>query len=93
MAQPEIWFWIAATVLTLFALWVVLRPLLSKREIATPDQIESNAAIYRGQLDELERDLAAGTLDAEHYAESRRELERRLLEEASSSTSPRPPAG
>ncbi|MBI5751307.1 MAG: c-type cytochrome biogenesis protein CcmI [Hydrogenophilales bacterium] len=92
MAQPEIWFWIAATVLTLFALWVVLRPLLSKREIATPDQIESNAAIYRGQLDDLERDLAAGTLDAEHYAESRRELERRLLDEASPSAAPRPSA-
>lgn len=92
MAQPEIWFWVSAIALTLFALGVLLRPLLSKRESATPDQIESNAAIYRGQLDELERDLAAGTLDADHYAESRRELERRLLEEASPSAMPRPTA-
>lgn len=92
MAQPEIWFWVAATASTLFALGVVLRPLLSKRESAAPDQLESNAAIYRGQLDELERDLAAGTLDADHYAESRRELERRLLEEASPSALPRPSA-
>lgn len=92
MAQPEIWFWLSATVLILFALGVVMRPLLSQRAIATPDQIESNAAIYRGQLDELERDLAAGTLDADHYAESRRELERRLLEESSPSALLRPTA-
>lgn len=90
MAQPEVWFWLSATAFILFALGMVLRPLLSKREVLTPDQLESNASIYRGQLEELERDLASGTLEAGHYAESRHELERRLLEEASSSALPRP---
>jgi cytochrome c-type biogenesis protein CcmH len=85
----QIWFWLSIQ-LTLFALGVLLRPCFPS--VRSPRSVESNAAIYRGQLDELERDLAAGTLDAEHYAESRRELERRLLEEASPPILPRPTA-
>lgn len=82
MAPPDIWFWLIAAGFTLVAVAILLRPLRLTRDLDAPDQAESNATLYRGQLDELERDLANGVLDAARYAESRRELERRLLEEA-----------
>lgn len=43
---------------------------------------EINANIYRDQLAELDRDLAAGTLAQADHAQARGELQRRLLDDA-----------
>ena len=43
---------------------------------------EINAGIYRDQLAELDRDLAAGTIAETDHAQARGELQRRLLDDA-----------
>ncbi|WP_442593357.1 c-type cytochrome biogenesis protein CcmI [Parapusillimonas sp. JC17] len=43
-----------------------------------------NAAVLRDQLEELEQDLASGTLSPRAYTEAKRELQRRTLEEVES---------
>lgn len=43
---------------------------------------EEGLAVYRDQLKELERDLAAGLIDADAVETARREIERRILNEA-----------
>jgi len=76
-------FLIAAAILALLALAWLLRPLLRR---ATPAQSISrqalNAAIYRDQLAELERDRNAGSIAAADYEPARAELQRRLLQDA-----------
>lgn len=73
-------FWIAAALLAAAALALVLRPLGSRRA-GTASRSELNASVYRDQLRELEADLRAGTLAPADYERSRREIERRLLED------------
>ena len=74
-------FWISGALLAAAALALALRPLLSRgrRESASRDAL--NVAVYRDQLRELEADRDAGKLGAEDYERSRRELEKRLLED------------
>lgn len=76
-------FLIAAAILVALTLPFLIVPLVRQR---APDAAASrnaiNAGIYRDQLAELERDFAAGSLDRADYEESRRELQRRLLEDA-----------
>lgn len=75
-------FVVIAVGMTVFALFWVLRPLLRSRVadsgLATR---ESNLAILRDQLGELERDLVSGVISAEQHAKARAELERRAIEE------------
>jgi cytochrome c-type biogenesis protein CcmH len=47
-----------------------------------------NVSVYRDQMRELEADLATGVLSRDRYDEARRELERRLLEDAASAAQP-----
>ena len=49
---------------------------------------EANIAIHRDQLRELESDLAAAKISREDYDRSRRELERRVLEDIAVSEAP-----
>ena len=49
---------------------------------------EANIAIHRDQLRELESDLAAAKISREDYERSRRELERRVLEDVAVSEAP-----
>jgi cytochrome c-type biogenesis protein CcmH len=70
----------AAAALALAALAVLLRP---ARRTPAADRDTLNLSVYRDQLRELEADRAAGTLAAQDYERSRRELERRLLDDAS----------
>lgn len=81
-------FWIIAVVLAAAALAFVLPPLLlgQTRDGATAG--ESNIALHRDQLRELDADFAAGTLSPEHYQEARRETERRVLEETADGAAP-----
>jgi len=67
------------------ALLFVLPPLLRARRDAggvTRDAV--NVSVYRDQLRELEADLEGGVLSRDRYDEAKRELERRLLDDAAS---------
>ena len=86
-------FWIIAALLAAGALAFVLPPLLRRRpagSAATAD--ETNVALYRDQLKELDADLAAGTLGPEQHGEARREIERRLLDDVRAAAAPSAPA-
>lgn len=76
-------FWISAGLLTALALAILCWPLLRRRVSSQTSRRAINAAIYRDQLAELERDLQSGALSQQDYASARDELERRLLEDAS----------
>jgi cytochrome c-type biogenesis protein CcmH len=72
----------AAAVMCVLALWLVLRPLLSRRDAAAAPQADQlNLAVLRDQLRELEADREQGSIDAEAYAAARRELEQRVAED------------
>ena len=71
-----------ASILLALALVVLLRPLLRREAaVASIARAEINARIYRNQLAELDTDRANGILDPSVYDQSRRELERRALED------------
>ena len=74
-------FWMTALLLSAVALLFILPPLL--RRTARPSAVDSadeNMALHQQQFAELEADLANGVLDADQYEQSRRELERRVLQ-------------
>lgn len=81
-------FWIAAGLLTALVLALLCRPLLRRRDAAGASRKALNAAIYRDQMAELERDLQGGSLSREDYAVARDELERRVLEDVSADDAP-----
>jgi cytochrome c-type biogenesis protein CcmH len=88
------WFWILGVALAALALVLTLRPLLFTPREKKLSRSESNIAIYRDQLAELDADLAVGKLAPADHARSRAELEARLLQdvapqEAPPSASPR----
>lgn len=88
-------FLIAAAILVAVTLLLLLPPLLKQRASgAEASRNAINAGIYRDQLAELERDFASGSLNQADYEEGRRELQRRLLEDAggegAASTRPQP---
>lgn len=73
----------AAAALVAVALAILLPPLLRRRAPqAEASRAAANAAIYRDQLAELEHDLAEGSLSQADFDQGRRELQRRLLEDA-----------
>jgi len=74
-------FWTVGVLFAAGALLFVLPPLLSRREAPGVARGETNVAIYRDQLRELDADLAAGVLGAEQHEKARRELEARLIED------------
>ena len=81
-------FVLAAAILVAVTLVVLLRPWNRKPKPAAGSTSEINAGIYRDQLAELDRDLAAGTLSAEDHAQARAELQRRLLDDVSATDTP-----
>lgn len=78
-------FILAAAALSAVALALLLRPwwrTLSASRAASADSRELNAAIYRDQLAELDRDRAGGELSEADFAEAHDEIRRRVLEDA-----------
>lgn len=71
-----------AVVMLAIACACVLVPLLKHRRGVPVDSDASNLLVLRAQRAELEADLANGVLSPEHYDVARRDLERRVLEEA-----------
>ena len=76
-------FLIIAVFMTAAALAFIIPTLLGKQKIGDSrtqrDQV--NLAVLRDQLRELDRDLAAGTIDPNGYDSARRELEQRVAED------------
>ena len=89
-------FWILATVMTLVALGVVLVPLLrAKDDPRAPSARAAALEVLRGQRQEIEADIAAGTLPAEAREEALSELVERAgedlpPEQAAARQAPRP---
>jgi cytochrome c-type biogenesis protein CcmH len=79
-------FWFVAALLVAVALLFVVLPLLKKKDTghqAMPtSRSEANLSVYRNQLQELDSDLANGTLDKAQYQSAREELEGRVLEDS-----------
>lgn len=71
-------FWIISALLTVIVAVVLLSPLLRASARATRYD-EGEAAVYRDQLQELERDKAGGLICAEDADYARAEIGRRLL--------------
>ena len=69
-------FWIVCAVLALAVTAVMVTPLLRPRATG-PDN--PDIAIYRAQLDELDRDLERGLLEPEEAERARTEVARRLI--------------
>lgn len=74
-----------AAALVVVALAFIIVPMLWRREVLDEP---TALPIYRDQLAELSVDLEAGNLTAAQFEESKRELERRLLEEYRAAPAP-----
>ncbi len=73
-------FWLIAAAMAALALAFALPGLLARRAPpARARRTEMNAAIYRGELADLDRERAEGRLTEPQYARAREEIERRLL--------------
>ncbi|MRX18185.1 c-type cytochrome biogenesis protein CcmI, partial [Pseudoduganella sp. FT9W] len=73
-------FYAGAALLSACALLFILPTLLrgERARRGPAARAVANLAVLRDQLRELDADLAAGTIDAAGYANSRSELERRV---------------
>ncbi len=65
------------TVALAWVLWPLLRPGAAR----SVEHAAANVSIFKDQFADLDADLARGTISAEQHAESKNELERRLLDE------------
>ena len=74
-------FWIAAGILMGLAIALLSWPLLRRGRSGSGDRRAINAAIYRDEMAELEKDRQTGALSEEDYRVAREELERRVLED------------
>lgn len=74
-------FWIVGGLLVAIALLFIVPPLLRGKASGRLSRSVVNVAVYRDQFRELEADLRAGTLSADHYEKARRELEARMLDD------------
>ena len=93
-------FLIGAALLAAIALGLLLWPLRRRNAAATAttattsSRQQLNAAIYRGQMAELDADRADGDLDEADWRQARQELQRRLLDdEGGEADAPAPAAG
>lgn len=88
-------FLIGAALLAAIALGLLLWPLLRRNAAATAatsSRQQLNAAIYRGQMAELDSDRADGDLDEADWQQARQELQRRLLDDGADAPTSSPVA-
>jgi len=83
-------FWLICTGLVAIALAFVLPPLLQavSKDDDAEDQRKANIDVYRDQLSELDADVANGIVSPEQYQQDRDEIERRLLDDVSTTNEP-----
>jgi cytochrome c-type biogenesis protein CcmH len=81
-------FWLVCALLIAIALAFVLPPLLQGSDTKADEsgQKEANIAVYRDQISELETDLANGIVSREQFDQDRDDIERRLLDDVTSSS-------
>ncbi|NVK33670.1 MAG: c-type cytochrome biogenesis protein CcmI [Rhodobacteraceae bacterium] len=74
-------FWFVASLLAVGAALVILIPAQRARraDFAAEDSLSADMAVYKDQIDELDRDLARGLIEPETAGEARIEIARRLL--------------
>ncbi len=85
--------WLILALMTAAAIFAVIWPLVQNGKVARSG---SDVAVYRDQLDEVERDLAAGAIGKIEAEAARVEISRRLLAAADAATAgplPLPAAG
>ncbi len=86
-ASDNFLFWLIAAAMIALALTFVLPHLLARRGPPPgPCRDASNAAIYRSELADLDRQRIDRRMTDEQYSEAREELERRLLSETADPT-------
>ena len=81
-------FWVICIGMLGVALFFVLPPALGSEAPKTKDdnaRRDANIAVYRDQLKELEADLRNGIVSEEQYTQDRDDIERRLLEDTTTS--------
>lgn len=83
-------FWLICAGLVAIALAFVLPPLLERapKDTGEDEKREANLDVYRDQLSELEADLRNGIISPEQYQQDRDEIERRLLDDVSTTDVP-----
>jgi cytochrome c-type biogenesis protein CcmH len=77
--------WFALALMTAAAILAVLWPLARRASLSRSG---SDVAIYRDQLDEIERDRAAGLIEDNEAASAQVEVSRRLIAAADAQTAP-----
>jgi len=70
-------FWTVAGLLALACVWLLLIPLRWSRDVR--GRAQSDVAVYKDQLEEVERDLERGTIGEVEAQAARNEISRRLL--------------
>lgn len=87
-------FWAAAALLVVGIAATLMRAMARARQDSRAP-VDFDLAVYRDQLNEIERDIACGTLPAEEGSRLRTEIQRRLLDadRASRTTAPVSVAG
>jgi len=84
--------WILIGALTACVLAALLWPLLARRKGVGTEQ-DQDLAIYRDQLDEIDRDLERGLLSADEADAARTEIKRRVLSTRARAGGPKATAG
>lgn len=74
-------FWAAGVLVMVLVLALLFRPFLLKSVAASMSRRQLNTAIYRDQVDRLDRDQAENLLAQADYAQARAELQRRVLDD------------
>ncbi len=74
---------IAGAILLLALTFLLLLVPYWRRSRDTADRRQLNAAIYRDEMADLDRDLATGALNEADHRQAKEELQRRLLEDSS----------
>ena len=80
-------FWIIGALLILLALWFILPALLNKAgDDEDVERREANILVYKDQQRELDADFQNGLIGQEQFDQEKAELERRLLEDVSATS-------
>jgi len=74
-------FVISALLLLILVLVLLLRPLFFPAKESATSRRQMNAAIYREELDKLEADRLAGTVDSYNYEQTHAEMRQRLFQD------------
>ena len=93
IAWPTVVPWLVLALMTIFALVIVLRPLMRRTQDASASRRATNIHIYRERIAELEAEHRYGRIDPEQMQLQKDELGRRLLDEVDESPAAAPASG